>query len=164
MIYMVTGYLASAPFLGVPGTYGGEEDFMFVLTPREFMDWRSQFVTSKTDRMGLRHAPMAFTEQGVAMLSTVLNSERAIRVNIAIMRAFVQLRGLLASHKDLAQKLGEMEKRYDARFKVVFDAIRELMAPPQKPRRSIGFRVEEGGPAYRVRRRPRRTGWRSGAE
>jgi hypothetical protein len=132
------------------------EDFMFVLTPQEFKDWRSQFVTSKTDRMGLRHAPMAFTEQGVAMLSTVLNSERAIRVNIAVMRAFVQLRGLLASHKDLARKLEEMEERYDAQFKVVFDAIRQLMTPVAPPRRSIGFKVEEGQPIYRRRRRQRR--------
>jgi hypothetical protein len=104
------------------------EDFMFILTPQEFAEWRSQFVTSKADRMGLRHAPMAFSEQGIAMLSSVLNSERAIRVNIAIMRAFVQLRGLLASHEDLARKLAALEKEYDAQFKVVFDAIRALIA------------------------------------
>jgi hypothetical protein len=102
--------------------------------------------------MGLRHAPMAFTEQGIAMLSSVLNSERAIRVNIEIMRAFVRLRRMLASHADLARKLEELEKRYDAQFRVVFDAIRQLMAPPEKGRRSIGFRVEEAGPVYRVRR------------
>ena len=129
------------------------EDFMFVFTSQELAEWRSQSVTSKGDRMGLRHAPMAFTEQGVAMLSSVLNSERAIRVNIAIMRTFVELRGLLASHEELGRKLGEMEKKYDAQFKVVFDAIRQLMAPPGKPRRSIGFRVEEGRPVY-GRRRP----------
>jgi len=90
-------------------------------------------VTSKSDRMGLRHAPMAFTEQGIAMLSSVLNSERAIRVNIAVMRTFVQLRGLLASHEGLARKLEDLEKKYDTQFKVVFDAIRELMTPPEKP-------------------------------
>ena len=127
-------------------------DFMFVLTPQEFAEWRSQFVTSKAERMGLRHAPMAFTEQGIAMLSSVLNSERAIRVNIEIMRAFVRLRRMLASHANLARKLEELEKRYDAQFRVVFDAIRQLMAPPEKGRRSIGFRVEEAGPMYRVRR------------
>jgi hypothetical protein len=136
-----------------PGRF--PEDFMFVLTPTEFADWRSQFVTSKADRMGLRYAPMAFTEQGIAMLSSVLNSERAIRVNIAVMRTFVQLRGLLASHGGLARKLEEIEKKYDAQFKVVFDAIRQLMAPPQKPRRSIGFKVEEARPIYRRRRRQR---------
>jgi len=130
------------------------EDFMFVLTPLELAEWRSQFVTSKADRMGLRHAPMAFTKQGVAMLSSVLNSERAILVNIGIMRAFVQLRGLLASHEDLARKLAAMEKKYDAQLKVVFDAIRELMRPPEKRQRSIGFRVEEARAAYRVRRQP----------
>jgi hypothetical protein len=112
-------------------------------------------VTSKADRMGLRHAPMTFTEQGIAMLSSVLNSERAIRVNIAVMRTFVQLRGLLASHEDLVRKLAVLEGKYDAHFTVVFDAIRQLMAPPPKPRRSIGFKVEEGRPRYG---RPRRAG------
>ena len=111
-------------------------------------------MTSKSDRMGLRHAPMAFTEQGIAMLSSVLNSERAIRVNIAVMRTFVQLRGLLASHEGLARKLEDLEKKYDTQFKVVFDAIRELMTPPEKPRRSIGFKVKEARPVYR--RRPLR--------
>jgi hypothetical protein len=128
------------------------EDFMFVLTPQELAEWRSQFVTSKADRKGLRYAPMAFTEQGVAMLSSVLNSERAIRVNIEIMRAFVKLRRLLATHADLAQKLEQLEKRYDSQFRTVFEAIRQLMAPPEKQRRSIGFRVEEARPVYRVRR------------
>jgi hypothetical protein len=128
------------------------EDFMFVLTPHELAEWRSQFVTSIGDRMGLRYPPMAFTEQGVAMLSSVLNSERAILVNIEIMRAFVQLRRMLASNAELARRLDALEKRYDAQFKVVFDAIRQLMAPPTKLRRSIGFRVEEPRPRYRVRR------------
>ena len=133
-------------------------DFTFVLTPHEFAEWRSQFVTSKADRKGLRHAPMAFTEQGVAMLSSVLNSERAIRVNIEIMRAFVRMRQLLASNAELARRLGELEKRYDAKFKVVFRAIRELMEPPEKERRSIGFRVEEASLAYRLRPRRRASG------
>ena len=88
---------------------------------------------------------MAFTEQGVAMLSSVLRSERAVQVNIAIMRAFVKLREILSSHRDLARRLNKMEKKYDARFKVVFDAIRELMRPPEKTRGRIGFRTP-GGP------------------
>jgi len=137
------------------------EDFMFVLSHQEFMEWRSQIVTSRADRIGLRHQPMAFSEQGIAMLSSLLNSERAIQVNIAIMRAFVQLRRLLASHEDLARKLAELERKYDAQFRVVFDAIRPLMAPSEKSRRSIGpvvspverFRVEEGRPAYGRRQR-----------
>ncbi len=124
---------------------------MFVLTPEEFGEWRSQFVTSKADRMGLRHAPMAFTEQGIAMLSSVLNSERAIRVNIEIMRAFIRLRELSAANRDLARRLEHLEKKYDAQFKVVFDAIRELMIPPGLQRRPIGFRVEDARPGYRVR-------------
>ncbi len=104
------------------------DDFMFVLSNKEFTDWRSQFVTSKSDKMGLRYAPMAFTEQGVAMLSSVLNSEGAIEVNIQIMRAFVRLRQMLLSHADLARKLKELEQKYDSQFKIVFDAIRALMA------------------------------------
>lgn len=134
------------------------EDFMFVLSPREFAEWRSQFVISKSDRMGMRYPPMAFTEQGIAMLSTVLNSERAIQVNIDIMRAFVHLRELIATNKELTRRLDDLEKKYDAQFKVVFDAIRALMAAPEPRRRAIGFRVEEGRPAYRPRRpRPGRT-------
>jgi len=95
------------------------DDFMFVLTGKEFINWRSQFVTSNSDKMGLRHAPMAFTEQGVAMLATVLNSERAIDVNIAIMRTFVKLRQMLDSHARLAKKLAELEAKYDGQFRIV---------------------------------------------
>ena len=87
--------------------------------------------------------PYVFTEQGVAMLSTVLNSERAIEVNIHIMRAFVKLREMIASHKDLAKRLDELENKYDEQFKVVFDAIRELMTPPEPKRRRIGFLREK---------------------
>ena len=119
------------------------EDFMFVLTPEEFANWRSHFATSNSDRMGLRHAPMAFTEQGVAMLSSVLNSKRAIGVNIAIMRTFVKLRQMLDSHAQLAQKLVELEAKYDGQFRVVFEALNELMAPPEPKRRPIGFSVKE---------------------
>ena len=114
-------------------------DFMFQLTREEYTNLKSQFVTSSWG--GARRAtPYAFTEQGVAMLSSVLRSERAVQVNIAIMRAFVKLREMLASHRDLARRLDEMENKYDAQFKVVFDAIRKLMKPPQKRRPRIGFR------------------------
>jgi hypothetical protein len=112
-----------------------------VLNEDEFESWRSQFVTSKADRKGLRYPPMAFTEQGVAMLSSVLNSERAIGVNIEIMRAFVRLRQMLASNVELARKLDQLEKKYDRQFKIVFDAIRELMTPAAPNRKQIGFRA-----------------------
>src|SRR5216117_207868 len=114
-------------------------DFMFQLTPQEIKVLRSQFVISKTGRGGRRTRPYTFTEQGVAMLSSVLRSPRAVRVNIEIMRAFVRLRRMLESHTDLARKLNELEKKYDKQFKVVFQAIRELMAPPPPTGRRIGF-------------------------
>lgn len=124
-------------------------DFMFVLSAQELAALRSQIVTSRTDlRGGTQYPPMAFTEQGVAMLSSVLNSERAVLVNIAIMRAFVQLRNLLASHADLARKLEELEKKYDSQFNVVFDAIRQLMAPPESPRKEAGYHVREKRAKY----------------
>ena len=108
------------------------EDFMFVLTPLEFTILRSQNATSTTDSHGgTRYPPMAFTEQGVAMSSSVLRSKRAVRVNIEIMRTFVRLRRILASHAYLARRLEEMEKKYDVQFRVVFDAIHQLMQPPE---------------------------------
>ncbi len=125
-------------------------DFMFELTEEEFKNWRSHFVTSKSDKIGLRHRPMAFTEQGVAMLSSVLNSERAIDGNIEIMRAFVRLRQMIVSNASLARKLDDLEKKYDAQFKVVFDAIRQLVAPPDKPRKKIGFSVKEPRARYKM--------------
>jgi len=128
-------------------------DFMFELSSAEFRNWRSQFVTSKSDKMGLRYAPMAFTEQGVAMLSSVLNSERAIEVNIQIMRTFVNLRKMLASHKDLAGKMAKLEKKYDEQFKIVFDAIRALISEENKPKRKIGFRAKEKRSTYRVKKK-----------
>ena len=113
-------------------------DFMFQLNLQEFENLKSQIVTSSWG--GLRRAtPYAFTEQGVAMLSSVLRSKRAVLVNVEIMRAFVRLRQMLAAHADLARKLAALEKRYDAQFKVVFDAIRELMTPPTGTKRPIGF-------------------------
>ena len=103
---------------------------MFQMSKEEYELLRSQIVISKKGRGGRRYLPYVFTEQGVAMLSSVLRSERAVQVNIEIMRAFVRLREMIATHKDLARKLEALEKRYDAQFRVVFDAIRELMAPP----------------------------------
>ncbi len=117
---------------------------MFQLTPQETLALTSQFAMSKRGRGGRRTRPYAFTEQGVAMLSSVLNSERAVLVNIAIMRAFVRLREILPTHKDLARKLDEMEQKYDAQFKMVFDAIRRLMEPKARRRRPIGF-IPPGG-------------------
>ena len=121
------------------------DDFMFRLSSQEFAFLRSQSVTS-SQWGGRRYPPYAFTEQGVAMLSSVLRSKRAVQVNIEIMRAFVRLREMLATHKDLARKLAAMERKYDAQFKVVFDAIRKLMAPPPARKRPpIGFATEMGG-------------------
>ncbi len=115
-------------------------DFMFQLTNQEVTRLRSQIATLEKGRGRHRkYLPYVFTEQGVAMLSSVLNSDRAIEVNIEIMRAFVRLRQLLVSHKDLALKLEELEKKYDSQFRVVFDAIRQLMMPKLPARRKIGF-------------------------
>jgi ORF6N domain len=124
------------------------EDFMFQLTSTEAASLRSQIATSNKGRGGRRYAPYAFTEQGVAMLSTVLNSERAIQVNIEIMRAFVHLRQMLASNAQLARKLNALEKKYDSQFRVVFEAIRELMTPPEPNKRKIGFLVKERAARY----------------
>ncbi len=124
------------------------EDFMFQLVQEEFDALRCQFGTSNLrsqfgiskKKGGRRYLPYVFTEQGVAMLSSVLKSKRAIQVNIEIMRAFVRLRDMIASHKDLARKLDALEKKYDTQFKAVFDAIRELMKPPvEKAKKRIGF-------------------------
>jgi len=124
-------------------------DFCFQLTNQEFNNLRSQSVTSSRASLdflrwgGRRTPPYAFTEQGVAMLSTVLHSPRAIAVNIEIMRAFVRLRHVLASHKNLARKLAALESKYDAQFKTVFAAIRQLMTPPVPKRRGIGFVIDD---------------------
>ncbi|MBU0690220.1 ORF6N domain-containing protein [bacterium] len=116
------------------------DDFMFNLTREELDDLRCQFGTSRWG--GSRYLPRVFTEQGVAMLSSVLRSQRAVQVNIMIMRAFVKMRELLATHKDLTRKLNDLEKKYDKQFAIVFDAIRQLMAPPDPPKKKdkMGFR------------------------
>jgi hypothetical protein len=117
-------------------------DFMFHLDLREAAILRSQSVISSRHG-GRRYRSHAFTEQGVAMLSSVLRSPRAILVNIEIIRAFVRLRRMLDSNRELARRLTALEQKYDGRFTMVFDAIRQLMAPPAKPRRHIGFRSPE---------------------
>lgn len=118
------------------------DDFMFQLTIDEARALRSQFVILRRGRGRHRkYLPYAFTEQGVAMLSSVLRSKRAVRVNIMIMRAFVRLREMIASHKDLARRLAELEKKYDSQFKVVFDAIRQLVEPARSKPRRIGFQA-----------------------
>jgi hypothetical protein len=128
------------------------EDFCFELSTEEHENLRYHFGTSSWG--GRRYPPLAFTEQGVAMLSSVLHSKRAVQVNIEIMRAFVRLREIMATHKNLARKLEELEKKYDKQFAVVFEAIRQLMTPSEPPpKRRIGFGVEEPRVAYRVRRR-----------
>jgi ORF6N domain len=118
-------------------------DFMFQLTAEEAELLRSQSVTLETGRGRHRkYLPYAFTEQGVAMVSSVLRSQRAVQVNIEIMRAFVRLREMMATNRDLARKLDELENRYDAQLKAVFDAIRQLMAPPVASKRRLGFRTK----------------------
>jgi hypothetical protein len=129
-------------------------DFMFQLTEQEFKIWKSQIVTSKsapslrsqfvTLKRGqhAKYLPCAFTEHGILMLSSVLNSDKAIFVNIQIMRTFTKLRELIAEHKDLQQKISELEKKYDRKFNIIFEAIRKLLEPPRaKPKLPIGFHV-----------------------
>jgi hypothetical protein len=128
------------------------EGFMFQLSKQE----RDELVTNCDRFEMLKHStslPRAFTEQGVAMLSSVLKSKRAIQVNIQIMKTFVQLRKMLAGNRELAERLDELEKKYDAKFRVVFDALRQLMAPSAPKRREIGFRVREKQAAYQVKKR-----------
>jgi len=123
------------------------EDFMFRLTREEYASLRFQFGSLETGKYS-KYLPYAFTEQGVAMLSGVLNSPRAVKVNVEIMRAFVRLRQMLLSHTDLARKLAALEKKYDDNFKVVFEAIRALMTPPETPKKKIGFGLREKQAGY----------------
>jgi hypothetical protein len=129
-------------------------DFMFQLTAAEAESLIFQFGRAK-GRGGRRQCPYAFTEQGVAMLSSVLNSRRAVKVNIAIMRAFVKLRQTLEANRELAQKFADLEGRvgkHDKEINAIIEAIRQLMAPPEKPKREIGFHVREQAPRYRTRK------------
>ena len=118
---------------------------MFELTKVELENWRCQFGISNSEKKGLRYSPMVFTEQGVAMLSSVLRSKRAIEVNIAIMRAFVKLREMIATHKELARKLEDLERQlkgHDEQIQSIFEAIQQLLMPPDQPRKKIGFEVK----------------------
>ena len=125
------------------------EDFMLQLTEEELANLIFHFGTSSWG--GTRKLPRAFTEQGVAMLWSVLRSKRAVLVNIEIMRAFVRLRQMLATNANLERRLNELEKKYDSQFRVVFDAIRQLMAAPEKPPKKIGFQLKEKRTAYSAR-------------
>ena len=154
-IYLIRGHKVMldsglAELYGVPAKRLNEQvrrnekrfpkDFMFQLSSEEGAFLRSQIATLKRGRgQHRKYLPYVFTEQGVAMLSSVLNSDRAIEVNIQIMRTFVKLREMIASHKDLARRLDELEKKYDTQFSVVFEAIRQLMIPPEPKRKKIGF-------------------------
>jgi ORF6N domain-containing protein len=117
-------------------------DFMFQLTVEEADRFRSETASVQPRHGGRRHLPFAFTEEGVAMLSSVLRSDRAVRVNVEIMRAFVRMRRMVTDHKDLSRRLDALEAKYDDQFKVVFEAIRQLMAPPPAPAKVIGFRTD----------------------
>lgn len=115
------------------------EDFMFELSKDEFKHWRSQFVTSNSDKMGLRYAPMAFTEQGVAMLSSVLRSDRAILVNIQIMRTFTKLRHVLLENEELKLAVEDLRNQTDKKFEIVFSVLDKLLNKEEGPKRKIGF-------------------------
>jgi hypothetical protein len=123
-------------------------DFLFILSKKEFQNWTSQFVMSNSDKMGLRRSPMAFTEQGVAMLSSVLNSKRAIQVNISIMRAFAKIRQFALTNSALARKIQELEKvsnhkfsKLDKEIKLIFEAIKQLIKTENKPKNPLGFKI-----------------------
>ena len=130
-------------------------DFMFQLAPEELANLKFQIGTSSYTHGGRRKPVSAFTEQGVAMLSNVLRSQRAIHVNVAIMRAFVRLRETLSLHKELAHQLKELERRissHDEQIQTIFEALRQLMTPPEPPRKEIGFHVKEDRVPYRIKR------------
>ena len=119
------------------------EDFMFQMTELEFRNWRSQNVTSNSDRLGLRYAPFCFTEQGVTMLSCILNSERAIVVNIRVIRIFTKMREMLLTHKDILLQLEKIEQRictHDSQIELIFNYLKKLLNPPQPACERIGFR------------------------
>jgi len=124
------------------------DDFMFEMTKQELDNWRSQYGTSNSVKMGLRYRPMAFTEQGVAMLSSVLRSKRAIQVNIQIMRVFTKLRQLVLENEDIKRELSEMRKQTDERFQIVFETLDQLLNMDEEPRKKIGFEVKKKKAAY----------------
>ena len=118
-------------------------DFMFQLTTEELENWMSQIAISNKEKMGIRKMPYVFTEHGVLMLSSVINSEIAIQVNIQIMRAFTKLREMIATHKDLLKKVEDMEKKYDENFAVVFETLKQLIIQEEQPKKKIGFHIEK---------------------
>ena len=124
------------------------KDFMFELTKKELDHWRCQFGASNSDKMGLRYKPMAFTEQGVAMLSSVLRSKRAIRVNIQIMRVFTRLRRMVIDNQELRKELEELKQITDKRFQIVFETLDQLINIENKPKKKIGFTVKEKRATY----------------
>lgn len=126
------------------------KDFMFQLSSVEFESLRSHFATSSLQHGGRRYLPFVFTEHGALMAASVLNTPLAVEVSIYVVRAFVKLREMIASHKDLAKKLEELEKKYDAQFRIVFDAIRELMIPPDEDKGKIGFLAKESRASYKT--------------
>lgn len=128
-------------------------DFMFQLTAKEAANLRCQIGTSSSEYGGRRYLPYAFTEHGALMLANVLNSERAAQTSVQVVRVFVRLRQMLSSNAELARKLEALEKKYDAQFKVVFDAIRQLMSPPARPKREIGFHVKYDDDKPKAKRR-----------
>jgi len=115
------------------------KDFLFQLTKEEFGNWKSQIAMSNSGKMSIRRKPYAFTKQGIAMLSSVLKGKVAIQVNIQIMRTFIRLKEIIMNHKSIQRKIENMEKKYDPQFKVVFDAIKQLLIPSEKPKGKIGF-------------------------
>ena len=119
------------------------EDFMFELSDTEFRNWRSQFVTSNRDKMGLRYNPMAFTEQGVAMLSSILRSKTAIQVNIQIMRAFTQLRHHLLDNAELRREIENLKADMDGKFRIVFETLDQLLSLDNEPKKKIGYIKED---------------------
>jgi hypothetical protein len=123
--------------------------FMFEISQKEFKNLRSQIVTSSWG--GARYMPMAVTEQGVAMLSSVLNTDRAVQVNIQIMRAFIKLRQMYISHEDLKRKIASMERKYDENFRIVFEALKQLIEGEEKPKKKIGY-VKEKQTTYRKKK------------
>ncbi len=121
------------------------KDFMFEMNKKEFENWRTQIATSKEDKQGLRYAPFCFTEQGVTMLSCILNSERAIEVNIQIIRIFTKMKEMLLTHKDILFQLYKIEKKltaHDEDIKLIFEYLKKLLNPPQEPRKRIGFKPD----------------------
>lgn len=131
-------------------------DFAFVLTNQEFMQMRSQFVTAP--KRNIRHVPIAFTEHGALMLGNILNSKTAVEASLRVVRAFVWIRGQLGANKELAQKLNELESRvgeHDGAIANLFEAIRQLLNPEEKPQREIGFHIRESSPPYRVKPKKR---------